>query len=110
MIRLVATSPPARPAKSVATASECPVPKACRRPPARKAFTMSSAAASTPAVWVAAMRSISAWISVMYRVAVMLNGSRLLGRGAVAGHRLGGDPEGDVRALVRALCHRDVEQ
>jgi hypothetical protein len=60
----VGTSPPARPAKSTATASECPVPNAWRRPPARSAVTMWSAAWLTLPAWVTAIRSMTDWIAL----------------------------------------------
>ena len=46
-IRLVGTSPPARPAISIANASECPEPNAWTTPPARNDATMRSAASCT---------------------------------------------------------------
>ena len=46
-IRLVGTRPPARPAISIARASECPVPNACTTPSARNAAAIRSAARPT---------------------------------------------------------------
>ena len=46
-IRLVGTNPPARPAISIASASECPDPNAWTTPPSRNDATMRSAATCT---------------------------------------------------------------
>ncbi|SKF61934.1 Uncharacterised protein [Mycobacteroides abscessus subsp. abscessus] len=62
-IREVGMRPPARPAISIAKASECPVPKAVMTPPLATASASRSAARAMGPSWALAVRSGRRWVT-----------------------------------------------
>jgi len=62
----VGTSPPARPAISIDTACEWPVPNACTTPPAAMASATSRAASVMASRWVSTRRSMAARIAAAF--------------------------------------------